>query len=473
MTTSADSTSNDAAPNFASNDKDQDDIIIYKGIDKFLPRYESNDGNNTQVTSKDEFNTIDQDMRQLVGMNGKRTTTKTISDLADPSFSSDEEIDVVHSSPLRSTSSLSAPSVGFVGNEDGNRPPCARNNYSGEFSKDNAPSATVASVKSVPTVSSSQVDTSHHQEGKQINEEASISSQPSISGGLSSVPSLSSSATPSRPPRRQLFPPNTAPPAITIATDNSNVNSRNTYYNEKFNNVNKLGTNARKDESSSRNGNNNNNNKNAFDAFGDFLTVFFRKAEVYEEELERHESQRALLDDDVLSVEHDGVVKGVPHADDITSPKLSPKIEAMAAVEAMSNFRAFNDVKLEKIQEGHLLDRQKIDHKSTKKAKLGEDGESNSRNNITAHNCAVEEVPSPVKEDEAATEKWRGQWNKFCGEKKKSKFKEIAIQVTELMPTEITFLKFSILRCAKKSSRFALISHNLFCQNREFAFLFL
>jgi len=429
MTTSADSTINDAAPNSASNDKDQDDIIIYKGIDKFLPRYESNDGSNTQDTSKGEFNTIDQDLRQLVGMNDERTVTRTISNFTDPSFSSDEEIDVVHSSPLRSTSSLLARSVGFGGNEDGKRPTCASNNYSGEISKDNAPSATGASVKSVPTVSSSQIDTTNHQEGKQINDEASISSQPSISGGLSSAPSVSSSATPSRPPRRQLFPPNTAPPAITTATDNSNVNSRNTYYNEKYNYVNKLGTNARKDDSNSRSGNNN-NNKNAFDAFGDFLTVFFRKAEVYEEELEWHESQRALLDDDVLSVEHDGVVNGVPHADGIISPKLSPKMEAMAAVEAMSNFRAFNDVKLEKIQEGHLLDRQKIDGKSIKKVKLGEGGESISRNNnnITANDGEVEEVPSPVKEDEAAKEKWRGQWRKFCGEKKKSKFKEIAIQ---------------------------------------------
>jgi len=174
---------------------------------------------------------------------------------------------------------------------------------------------------------------------------------------------------------------------------------------------------------------NNNANKNPFEAFNEYVAFFFRKAEVYEEELERRESKvdlRASLD----AVRHGGATlryngsrielaaedSGIlQHSDSEcaqppTSPRLSPTTEAIAAVEAISHFRSLSEVRKEiKESRSHSFGPQ--DDVFSAKRQKSVQGEQNDADGVV--------------DDDEMKEKWAI----FFNEKKQNAFDEVAIQV--------------------------------------------
>lgn len=93
------------------------------------------------------------------------------------------------------------------------------------------------------------------------------------------------------------------------------------------------------------------NDKNALNAFGEYISFFFQRAEVYEEELEVRQSQRNLQLQ--LDKQRHGVSnrkkqlspEGGYTSDDDEEPHLTDMGEALAAVDAMSNFRSLTEAK--------------------------------------------------------------------------------------------------------------------------------
>jgi len=164
--------------------------------------------------------------------------------------------------------------------------------------------------------------------------------------------------------------------------------------------------------------NTNNDEKNVLDAFSEYVSFFFQKAEVYEEELEIQQSQRNLLDK-----QHHGVSNrllspegGSTSSEEIdmsqhsSSTQLSPQGEALAAVEAMSNFGSFGDIR-RKLKDEHSFD--KVDDGNEQKKQKVVDGE-------TSRSAAADGGVDMTR--------LREQWSSFVKEKKKNKFKEIAIE---------------------------------------------
>ena len=93
------------------------------------------------------------------------------------------------------------------------------------------------------------------------------------------------------------------------------------------------------------------NDKNALNAFGEYISFFFQRAEVYEEELEVRQSQRNLQLQ--LDKQRHGVSnrkkqlspEGGYTSDDDEEPHLTDMGEALAVVDAMSNFRSLTEAK--------------------------------------------------------------------------------------------------------------------------------
>lgn len=168
----------------------------------------------------------------------------------------------------------------------------------------------------------------------------------------------------------------------------------------------------------------NNRGKNPFDGFGEYISFFFQKAEVYEQELERRESKKDVLDKfrhGTLSTriltptfpeekEDSANSEGTSfddtmneNQDQSSTPLLSETLEALAAVEAMSSFREFKDVKLQ-LRESFNCDNVHIE---------------------TMKEEVVDETPP-----DTSTEEWKNQWERFVVEKTKTKLDEVAIQVS-------------------------------------------
>ena len=177
----------------------------------------------------------------------------------------------------------------------------------------------------------------------------------------------------------------------------------------------------------------NNSNKSAF---SDYISFFFKNAENYEDMLERSENQRDLKasmdrqrhglprfaspeegddNDDVVmeeisrqgsSIEHTGLQQRS------STPKLSDSLEAMAAVEAISNFRSLKEVKKE------IMDR----------------GSTSKKLKIIDTNIVGEEDPSPCDTDVDID--IRQSWDSFCSEKKKNKFNEVGFE-SILIPVSV------------------------------------
>lgn len=162
---------------------------------------------------------------------------------------------------------------------------------------------------------------------------------------------------------------------------------------------------------------NNITDKNPLQVFNEYVAALFQKAEVYEKELERRES-RIDLQASVDDVRHGGTtlhyngsridlveedntpmqeksINEMPKPE--SSPRLSPMSEAVAAVEAISSFRSFNEVKREmsfRSDTGNEMQ----DSKRQKSDRVIDGRES------------IEE-----------------KWNEFCGMKSQNTFAEVAI----------------------------------------------
>lgn len=185
---------------------------------------------------------------------------------------------------------------------------------------------------------------------------------------------------------------------------------------------------------------NENNNKNALAAFGDYIAFIFRKAESYEEELEQQQSQSDLqvkLDNKQhggsmryngsrieLSAQEEegeeedgnmeGSVKGQENGSFRSSPELSPSMEALAAVEAMSNFRSLTKVKREL---STSFDRGDKNHHQ-KGQKVEE---------ITVSSASEMETTTTESDEVTTDDASASEWEAFCSEKKQNKFSEVAI----------------------------------------------
>ena len=211
-----------------------------------------------------------------------------------------------------------------------------------------------------------------------------------------------------------------APPNTIIAQNSSdNNNSVAVTSDDKVMNSIQGGT---PPQSSNSVNNNNNNNGNPFDAF---ISFFFQQAEVYEEELEIRQSQRNLqlqLDKQrhgVSSRRLHGKMPLSPEGGSTSSeeeivglsqrsstPNLTEKGEALAAVEAMSSFMSLKEVK-KQLKDEHSFDKEDVAH-DQKKQKIENDDDV---------------------ADEAMKNQLREEWKAFVKEKKQNKFNEVAIEV--------------------------------------------
>jgi hypothetical protein len=192
----------------------------------------------------------------------------------------------------------------------------------------------------------------------------------------------------------------------------------------------------RQSKSSGSSNSSNNSNKTAIDAVSEYISYYFKNAENYEEMLERSESQRDLtasLDKRRHGSSRFASPEGGDDDDEeegstglrlrSSTPTLSDSQEAMAAVEAISNFRSLKEVKKDIISRGSSLDQQQ----QQKKQKIDD---------------RAQQAPS----DEVDQ-----QWDNFCKEKKKNKFNETGIESIPLPVSVDEFYKLVLEDSADNS----------------------
>ena len=189
-------------------------------------------------------------------------------------------------------------------------------------------------------------------------------------------------------------------------------------------------------KSSGSSNSSNSNNKTALDAVAEYISYYFKNAENYEEMLERSESQRDLtasLDKRRHGSSRFASPEGGDDDDEqegstglrlrSSTPTLSDSQEAMAAVEAMCNFRSLKEVKKDIVSRSSSLDQQQ----QQKKQKIDD---------------RAQQVPS----DEVDQ-----QWDNFCKEKKKNKFNETGIESIPLPVSVDEFYKLVLENNADNS----------------------
>ena len=184
-----------------------------------------------------------------------------------------------------------------------------------------------------------------------------------------------------------------------------------------------------------------NGKNNAFNAFGEYISFFLQRAKVYEQELERQdESKRDVLNkfrhgtlsrriltptfadgegvfDESEDDTFDDDLKDDDPANNTDTFRSSTRIpsetlEALAAVEAMSSFREFKDVKQQLRHSFHCDDGDRVQMKQKVKDEASTD---------------------------MSSEEWKKQWKRFVLEKKKTKFDDVAIQVNAVFCFYILF----------------------------------
>ena len=162
--------------------------------------------------------------------------------------------------------------------------------------------------------------------------------------------------------------------------------------------------------------------RNPFDAFGEYVVKLFQQAVLHEEELEMQETVRRRqsqlnikwLDDPSTTIINDTTINTAVgnKTNKETGVDLStPRLEALAAVQAISGFQNLSVVKKQLTAERTLqqsLHPVDIEH-----------------NTIQVNETTVE-VPA---ETEAITKVWEKQWEQFVHEKDKIKYTEVMIKV--------------------------------------------
>ena len=139
-----------------------------------------------------------------------------------------------------------------------------------------------------------------------------------------------------------------------------------------------------------------NSNKSALDSFSEYISFFFKNAENYEEMLERSESQsdlKVLADGKRGESRFASPEQAGDDVERVSSPNLilSDSQEAMAAVEAICNFRSLREVKKEIMDRG-----------TPKKQNVNDSGIADSD---------IDKL-----------------WRSFCSEKKSHKFNELGLE---------------------------------------------
>lgn len=161
--------------------------------------------------------------------------------------------------------------------------------------------------------------------------------------------------------------------------------------------------------------------RNPFDAFGEYMVKLFQQAVLHEEELEMQETARRRqsqlninwLDDQSTTINDTTINTAVgsrmkkESGVDISTPRL----EALAAVQAISGFQNLSDVKKQLTAERR--------HEQSLHLVTEE------HNDISVIET-TEEVPA---ETETATKEWEIQWEQFVHEKNYIKFTDVMIQV--------------------------------------------
>ena len=222
-------------------------------------------------------------------------------------------------------------------------------------------------------------------------------------------------------------------PSNTISEDNSDL-IRSTLSSELNNNIIRTPPPTPLRPNSIATPNRINNNKSALDSLGEYISFFFKNAENYEEMLERNHSQQEHQrigpprfsspengssdidddDDDVVDLKDDVTdpqqQQDIQHTDfqqqhRVSTPDLmlSDSQEAMAAVEAISNFRSLREVKRQIMDRTPLNSPQKLGCQSSKKLKVSISDNVDEEANVQG-------------------------WESFCNEKKSNKFDELGVE---------------------------------------------
>jgi len=184
-----------------------------------------------------------------------------------------------------------------------------------------------------------------------------------------------------------------------------------------------------------------NSNKSALDSFSEYISFFFKNVENYEEMLERSESQRNLQasvdrkrresrfsspeqagDDDVdvdmkeIMIQRQGSIDQTESRERISSPTLmlSDSMEALATVEAISNFRSLREVKKEIMDRG-TPKRDRLKKQSLNDSDIGQEAD----------------IGIDI----------RQRWVSFCSEKKSNKFNELGLESIPLPVSVDEFYK--------------------------------
>jgi hypothetical protein len=169
--------------------------------------------------------------------------------------------------------------------------------------------------------------------------------------------------------------------------------------------------------------------RNPFDAFGEYVVKLFQQAVLHEEELEMQETVRRRrqsqlnikwLDDPSTPIINDTTTMNTAVGGNKTNKEIgvdlsTPRLEALAAVQAVSGFQNLSEVKKQltaerTIQQSlHPVD---VEH-----------------NTIQANETTVQAPTEMPAEIEAVTKEWEKQWEQFVHEKDKIKLTEVMIQV--------------------------------------------
>ena len=185
-------------------------------------------------------------------------------------------------------------------------------------------------------------------------------------------------------------------------------------------------------------------NKSALDSFSEYISFFFKNVEDYEEKLERSESQRDLKvstvrknrresrfsspeqadnddDDDVgmkeIIFQQQGSIEQTESRELVSSPSLtlSESQEAMAAVEAICNFRSLREVKKEIMDRGGTPKREHPKEQKASDSVIGQEADTDIDVRLS--------------------------WDSFCSEKKGNKFNGLGLESIPLPVSVDDFYK--------------------------------
>mmetsp|Transcript_12320 Transcript_12320/g.18297 ORF Transcript_12320/g.18297 Transcript_12320/m.18297 type:complete len:634 (-) Transcript_12320:100-2001(-) len=266
-------------------------------------------------------------------------------------------------------------------------------------------------------------------------------SEPSTASSSAPTSSLTSEASFEPCPRSDISASVNRELFQAIGEDDSGVNQS---YMSELSNANAPPSTPQRPQSTIAVPDSTNSNKSALDSFSEYISFFFKNVEDYEEKLERSESQRDLKvstvrknrresrfsspeqadnddDDDVgmkeIIFQQQGSIEQTESRDLVSSPSLtlSESQEAMAAVEAICNFRSLREVKKEIMDRGGTPKREHPKEQKASDSVIGQEADTD----------------IDVRES----------WDRFCSEKKGNKFNGLGLESIPLPVSVDDFYK--------------------------------